>query len=275
MEKFKKLQAVIKKLGSVIVAYSGGTDSSFLLKVACLVLDNPDKNVLALTATSSTYPESELQLAKKVAGEIGAKHKIVVSEELAISGFSQNGMDRCFFCKGELYTILKSIAQKEGFSFILDGSNIDDLGDYRPGRKATEEHFVISPLIEAGMTKDDIRFHAKRIGLSNWDKPATACLASRFPYGTEITKEKLKNIEMAEELIKGIGFDVVRVRYVDGLAKIEVAKERVGEFLVSRHFKEISQKILSLGFKSIEVDERGYRMGSMNESLKIEETQKV
>jgi uncharacterized protein len=265
--KYEKLVGILDGIGSAVIAYSGGTDSSLLVKAAYDTLKGDGRKMLAVTARSSTYPESEFNSALEIVKGISAPHRTIVSEELDIEGFADNTPDRCFFCKGELFGILRKIADDEGYGSVCDGSNMDDMDDYRPGRKAAEKHGVRSPLIEAGMTKDDVRFHAKRLGLPNWDKPAAACLASRFPYGSKITGEKLHQVELAEEVLKRAGFMKVRVRHHDGIARIEVERERVGELASHPDFDAIVAEVKSAGFSYVTLDMEGYRTGSLNEVL--------
>ncbi|MBI5178622.1 MAG: ATP-dependent sacrificial sulfur transferase LarE [Nitrospinae bacterium] len=247
---------------SVIVAYSGGVDSALLVQAARDALQGEGTKLLAVTARSSTYPETELSSAVELARAIGVQHRIIESEELDIPGFADNTKERCFYCKGELFGILTQIAKDEGYAAVCDGANADDVDDYRPGRKAAQELGVRSPLIEAGMTKEDIRHHARRLGLPNWDKPSAACLASRFPYGEKITAEKLKRVEQAEAILKSAGFRQLRVRDHGGMARIEVAREdivRLAELAPS-----LSPLIKELGFNYVTVDMEGYRTGSLN-----------
>lgn len=264
-QKLEKLHNILKDLRSVAVAYSGGVDSTFLLKVASDVLKD---KVIAVTATSSTYPERELNEAKKYADEFGVKHIIIVSEELEIEGFSKNPIDRCYYCKKELFTKIYKVANENGIEYVVDGSNYDDLGDYRPGMIAAKELKVISPLKEAQLTKQDIRELSKKYDLPTWNKPAFACLSSRFPYGHEITEEKLKMVERAEELLLSLGFRQVRVRHHGDIARIEVAKEEREKFFNLKTLDLIGEKLKEIGFTYVTMDLLGYRTGSMNETIK-------
>jgi uncharacterized protein len=262
--KLERLQEILREMGSLIVAFSGGVDSTFLLKVA---KDSLGENVLAVTATSSTYPERESREAEGLAREIGARHIKIESEELDIPGFRNNPPDRCYYCKGELFHKLKEIAERENIKFIADGSNLDDLSDYRPGRKAAEELGVRSPLKEAGFTKENIRILSKEMGLSTWNKQSFACLASRFPYGNEINPNKLGMVDKAEDFLLSMGFRQVRVRHHDTIARIEVSKDEIVRLFYNGTSETISKRLKEIGFKYITVDLEGYRTGSMNLAL--------
>ncbi|ADQ46353.1 PP-loop domain protein [Caldicellulosiruptor kronotskyensis 2002] len=266
-EKYEKLKNYIKSLGSLAIAYSGGVDSTFLVKVAYDVLGD---RVIAVTATSSTYPKRELNDAITFIKQIGAKHIVIESEELEIEGFNKNPVDRCYYCKKELFEKIWKVAKAHGIEYVADGSNFDDLNDFRPGMKAACELNVVSPLKVAGLTKEDIRKLSKELGLPTWDKPAFACLSSRIPYGERITKEKLSMIEKAEEYLIGLGFKQVRVRYhQDKLARIEIGKDEMEKFLDIKLIENVRNKFKELGFLYITLDLEGYRTGSMNLSLNL------
>ncbi len=262
--KLENLKESIRRMGSLAVAYSGGVDSTFLLKVAHDVLDT---NVIAVTARSSTYPEREFREATDFAQKIGVKHRVIVSEELDIEGFSDNPVDRCYFCKRELFTKIMDVAKQNGLKYVADGSNIDDLGDYRPGMRAVVELGVVCPLKEAGMGKDDIRILSKEMNLPTWDKPAFACLSSRFPYGQKITREKLEVIDKMEQFLMDSGFRQVRVRHHGDMARIEVSAEERRKFFDTGLMDRIHEKFRQFGFAYVALDLKGYRTGSMNEVI--------
>ncbi|HKI51665.1 MAG TPA: ATP-dependent sacrificial sulfur transferase LarE [Geothermobacteraceae bacterium] len=262
-ERYARLKDELARFGSVVVAFSGGVDSTFLLKVAIDVLGS-DK-VLALTATSPTYPEFEFQEACRLAGQFGARQLVVESNELEIPGFAQNDRRRCYHCKSELFSICRDKARELGYAEILDGSNLDDLQDYRPGREAACELAVRSPLLEAGLGKEDIRTLSRRLHLPTADKQAFACLSSRFPYGTEITAERLQQVDRCETFLRQQGFKNYRVRYHDEVARIEVAAAELDRFFDRELREKVTAAFKAAGFTYITLDLQGYRTGSMNE----------
>jgi len=223
--------------------------------------------VIAVTATSSTYPERELKEAIAYAKQFGAQHIIIESEELDIEGFAKNPTNRCYYCKHELFSKLKEVAEKNNVKYVLDGSNFDDIGDFRPGMHAAKELEVKSPLKDAEMTKDDIRKLSKEMDIPTWDKPAFACLSSRFPYGEEITAEKLKMVDQAEQFLMDNGFRQLRVRHHGNIARIEVAPQDRAKFFDLEIMDKIAAKFNEIGFAYVTLDLKGYRTGSMNEVL--------
>lgn len=262
--KLTKLQDILKSMGSVLVAYSGGVDSSFLAKVAFETLGEKS---MAVTATSETYPECELDEAITTAKTIGINHLVIHSDELTDPNFKKNPQDRCYYCKSELFIKLTTLKTEKGFSLVVDGANLDDLQDYRPGHRAKEEQGVRSPLQEAGMTKEDIRFLSKELGLPTWNKPSLACLSSRLPYGEEITVEKLKIIDQAESVLRKLGFKELRVRYHQEIARVELPRQDFAK-LTDTVINEIVTRLKGLGFTYVTLDLQGLRSGSMNEVLK-------
>lgn len=264
MEKYELLKKELASVGSLAVAYSGGVDSTFLLKVAYDVLGN---NVLAITASSSTYPEREFREARAFAEKLGVRYEIIVSEELEVEGFSDNPTNRCYLCKKELFSKIREVADKQGIKAIAEGSNFDDLSDYRPGLQAVKEFGVISPLRSAKLTKNEIRSLSKDMGLPTWDKPSFACLSSRFPYGHKITKGKLEMVDKGEQYLLNLGFKQVRVRHHGDIARIEVAPAEVSKFFNQALMEEIQNYFKQIGFTYTALDFKGYRTGSMNETL--------
>lgn len=263
LEKEAGLKEYIGKLGSLAVAFSGGVDSTYLLKIAHEVLGD---KVAAVTAISASFPKSETEEAADFCKREGIRQLTVMTNELELEGFKENPPERCYICKTGIFTALKNIANEEGLAYVADGSNIDDLGDYRPGLKALHELGIKSPLQESGMSKEDVRKLSKLHGLTTWSKPSAACLSSRFSYGELITKEKLKMVEQAENILKAYGFMQLRVRmHGENLARIEVVKD---EFLRLLELgPDITERLKELGFVYVTMDLLGYRVGSMNEVL--------
>lgn len=262
LKKRDKLRKIIADMDGCVIGFSGGVDSTLLFAVASDVLG---ERALAVTATSRTYPERELNEALELAQQIGGRHLVIVSEELDIPEFRDNPRNRCYYCKKELFGKLRAIADQEGIRCVLDGTNSDDAGDHRPGRIAAGELQVRSPLEEAGFTKQDIRDLSREMGLSTWDKPAFACLSSRFPYGTSITSERVSQVGMAEESLRGLGFRVLRVRYHGSVARIELGEQEFeGACGVLR--EEVIKVVKKAGFTYVAIDLQGYRTGAMNES---------
>lgn len=262
MDKLDKLKHIIARSKSAAVAFSGGVDSTLLARIAGEVL--PDK-VLLVTAMSSTYPASELDESRRLAALLKLPQKTIVSEELDIEGFSDNTPQRCYYCKKALFSHILKIARDEGYETVFDGSNVDDQSDFRPGRRATKELGIRSPLFEAGLTKNEIRDYSKKLGLPTAAKPSLACLASRFPYGEKITREKLGRVGMAEEDLRSLGFSQLRVRSHGDVARVELLAEEMDAGWARR--SAIQDACKNAGFTFVAIDTQGYRTGAMNETL--------
>ena len=260
-EKLEKLRELLTGYGSLAVAYSGGLDSSFLLKVAVDVLG---QKAIGVTARSSTYPEREYNESIEFARGIGVRQVVIESEELEIEGFTSNPPRRCYFCKKELFTKLQQVAREEGIDYIADGSNADDVHDFRPGMEAAAELGVVSPLKQAELTKDDIRTLSKQMELPTWDKPSFACLSSRFPYGHEITPDKLQMVGAAEDFLRDLGFRQMRVRHHGDIARIEVLQEDIATISDPEMRRKVTAKLRQIGYHYVTIDLEGYRTGSMN-----------
>src|ERR687889_2443030 len=262
-KKLRELEEIISPYGSAIVAFSGGVDSSLALAICARAL--PKDNVLAVTSNNETYLPSELDLARGFAASLGVEHLVVNTRELDDPNYASNPANRCYFCKSTLYSDLAKIAAERGYSRVVDGANKDDEGDYRPGRKAAKEIGVVSPLSLAGMDKTEVREVAKYLGLPSWDKPALACLSSRFPYGQEITPEKLAQVARAEEFLRSRGFSQVRVRHHGEIARLEVGPEELERAFALRD--RISAELKEAGFLYVALDLSGYASGSLNAAL--------
>ncbi len=264
-EKRDRLKGVLEKLERVLVAYSGGVDSTLLLKMAKDTLGK--NNVLAVTALSPLYPDRELKGAETLARSIGVRHVLITSNELEVEGFSNNPPDRCYLCKKELFKKLSDIAKGEMIPFVIEGSTLDDEKDHRPGRRAVRELGVRSPLQEARLTKSDVRELSKIFDLPTWDKPSFACLASRFPYGDEITMEALARVDRAETYLLSLGFRQVRVRNYRNLARIELYPEEITRLVNGSMRDEVVRHLKEIGYQYVTLDLQGFRSGSMNEVL--------
>lgn len=263
---WERLTEVLGGMHGAVLAYSGGVDSSLVLRAAAEVMG---PNLLAVTAESAAYPPAELSVAAEFARSLGVKHRTVRTSELLSEEYIQNSTERCYYCKRELFGRLKEIADAEGFAFILDGSNADDLGDHRPGRRAAREFSVRSPLVEAGLSKADVRELARGLNLPVWDKPSLACLSSRIPYGTRITPALLRTIQAAEDCLHAHGFRQVRVRHQGSTARIEIDPAEFGRLLDADAARAIVAECKRLGYTYVCLDLEGYRTGSMNEGLEL------
>jgi uncharacterized protein len=264
------LHGLLAELGSVIVAFSGGADSAYLAHAAHHVLG---RRALAVTAESASYPDAHRQLALRVAREFAIPHEVIRTTEIERPEYRANPANRCYFCKDELYSHLSRLARDRGFAAVVDGSNADDRGDYRPGRQAAREHGVRSPLDEAELSKNEIRLLSHAAGLPTWDVPASACLSSRIPYGSEVTEQKLRLIEAAENVLRTMGFRVFRVRHHETLARLEIARDEMPRALEPSVAEHLTRELRALGYQHVTVDLQGYRLGSLNEVLRLRPVQ--
>ena len=263
-QKLERLHAFFAPLESVMVAFSGGVDSTFVLKVAHQSIGD---RVLALTTTSPTMPDDDHQSAVEMARLIGARHLVIESNELEVPGYAQNPINRCYLCKHNLFTVCEAKAGELGIATIVDGLNLDDLTDYRPGVQAAGEKRVRHPLVEAELTKAEIRELSRSLGLPTWDRPASPCLSSRFPYGTEITPDGLLKVGEGEKVLHALGFKVARVRYHADVARIEVEPGQVARLLSPDLRETIDRELKRIGFRFVTVDLKGFRSGSLNEGI--------
>jgi len=261
-EKLAHLKNRIASLGNLIVGFSGGVDSAFLTKVAYDVLG---ERAVALTAISASLPQSERSEAARIASAIGVRHEMIASDEIHNPKYAANPINRCFFCKQALFVIADALKEQLGFEHVAIGTNLDDLGDHRPGLVAAERYGALSPLVEAGFTKSDVREGARRVGLDAWNKPAYACLSSRFPYGTPITEERLDRVGRCEEVLKSLGFSVFRVRFHDDVARIEIGADEYERLYDAELRDALNRGVKEAGFKFVSVDLEPYRSGRLNE----------
>ena len=264
--KEQRLRELLSGFSSAIVAFSGGVDSAYLSVVATQVLGS---GALCVTADSPSYPEHHRSLARQVAEAFALTHEVVATAELERPEYRANPVNRCYYCKDELYTTLSALASARAIDVVLDGNNADDRGDYRPGRQAAREHGVRSPLDEVGLTKAEIRELSRAAGMATWDEPASACLSSRIPYDHEITSEKLQMVEQAEDALRALGFRVCRVRHHDTLARLELGRDEIARALDEGVRDEILRALRSIGYRLVAVDLQGYRMGSLNEGIRL------
>ena len=260
------LRRLLAGYRSLIVAYSGGVDSAYLAYAATAAIGD---RALCVTADSPSYPDRHRQLAIRIAADFGLRHELIRTGELERPEYRANPANRCYYCKHELYTHLSAIARDRGIAVVADGSNADDRGDYRPGRQAAREFGVQSPLDEVGLTKAEIRELSRRAGLPTWDEPASACLSSRIPYFSEVTDEKLRTIERAEAALRDLGFRICRVRHHDTLARIELGRDEIARAFEPAVAAAIDRELRALGYQYVTIDLRGYRLGSLNEALRL------
>lgn len=264
--KARRLEEILAGYRSVVVAFSGGVDSAYLAIAAHRALGS---NALAVTADSPSYPDTHRRLALAIAHDFGFAHEVIHTGELDRPEYRANPANRCYFCKDELYTHLAKVAADRHIAVIVDGNNADDRGDYRPGRQAARDHGVHSPLDEAELTKDEIRELARQAGLESWNEPASACLSSRVPYGTEVSNEVLRQIEQAEDAVRGLGFQIFRVRHHDLIARLEIARAEMPRALDPDINARLVGALKALGYQYVSLDLQGYRLGSLNEALRL------
>jgi len=267
LEKEACLRRALAGFGSVIIAFSGGTDSAYLAWVATDVLSDKAQ---CITADSPSYPSRHRELARRLARDFSLHHEFIVTREMERPEYRANEPDRCFYCKQELFTTLRALARERGFAVVADGANADDRGDYRPGRAAARELGVRSPLDDAGLNKAEIRELSRRAGLPTWDEPASACLSSRIPYHSSVTPEKLAMIERAEDVLVGLGFRVCRVRHHDDVARVELGPDELPRALDPAVREAIVRQLKAIGYRYVTLDLQGYRMGSLNEGVRLQ-----
>ena len=261
----QQLRDSLRACGSALVAFSGGVDSAFVLKIA---LDELGERAVALTALSASVAPDEAEEAKALAAQLGARHVVVASNELADPRYAENPANRCYFCKTELYTISEKVRAEQDLAVVLDGFNADDKKDHRPGHQAAREHAVRSPLAEAGLTKNEIRAWSHRLGLPTWDKPQLACLASRLPYGTQVTVQRLQQVGAAEKAVRALGFVIFRVRYHGDLARLEVGADELPRMMDATVRAQVNAAVKAAGFTYVSIDLEPFRSGRLNDALR-------